>query len=433
MGICCSAITKREIIIDTIVNTNHVSAYGSEVSAEVNAKQSSNELIECLARECAVSPDTASQALQHNDNISDAIVHVLDNHHHNHHNLLPPLAALAIQHGNSISLCSRQTAIALINHRVCGDFGTADHLLHEMFATAKHSTLSPVKPPYTTTRVPSEAFECAVCYGQIAPQEGTRLANCSHQFCTSCLSEHIKNSVCAPESILNVRCVDADCTQLITEREVRLLCPHETLEVGILAAIDDLVATDHCLRRCPTVGCNYVFHFCPVRMQSACTVCPDCHQKSIKPTVEQLVVEERALQKIMNQYNVRMCARCGTGLEKLSGCNKMKCRCGYRFCYVCGIENAQCGHTPSSHGFINNLTGSAEFRNLRDTISPDAQVNAKAFEHTGRPRCKKNHHLQLNKKGWGSKKCNRCRKHTNAYYSCAAKCQFRVCAECYHK
>lgn len=60
---------------------------------------------------------------------------------------------------------------------------------------------------------------------------------------------------------------------------------------------------------------------------------------------------------------------CGNGVVKSSGCNKMKCRCGYRFCYVCGIENALCGHTPASHGYIDNITGRGDFSHLRDKTS----------------------------------------------------------------
>jgi hypothetical protein len=143
----------------------------------------------------------------------------------------------------------------------------------------------------------------------------------------------------------------------------------------------------------------------------------------------QVVTEACILQKLMSKYHVRRCARCGTGVQKSSGCNKLKCRCGYRFCYVCGSENAQCGHTPSSHGFINNLTGGAEFWNLRDKISPDAPKNASKYN--GRPRCKQNHHLALNTKSNGSKHCALCHKSSETYYSCIAGCQFHVCADCY--
>jgi len=62
---------------------------------------------------------------------------------------------------------------------------------------------------------------------------------------------------------------------------------------------------------------------------------------------------------------VKRCRRCGNGVELREGCLKMKCLCGYRFCYKCGSENAQCGCTPSHHGFTDNRTGGADFNGLR--------------------------------------------------------------------
>jgi len=72
----------------------------------------------------------------------------------------------------------------------------------------------------------------------------------------------------------------------------------------------------------------------------------------------------------MIELNIRTCRRCGSGVQKADGgCLKMKCRCGYRFCFQCGSENAQCDCTPSHHGFTDNLTGRGDFHGLRETTS----------------------------------------------------------------
>ena len=81
---------------------------------------------------------------------------------------------------------------------------------------------------------------------------------------------------------------------------------------------------------------------------------------------------EQQFLEYIKKSNIRVCNRCKNAVVKSSGCNKMKCRCGYRFCFVCGSENAQCGHTPSSHGFIDNANGGrGDFSNLRASKSPD--------------------------------------------------------------
>lgn len=74
--------------------------------------------------------------------------------------------------------------------------------------------------------------------------------------------------------------------------------------------------------------------------------------------------------KIEDDLNFRKCRRCGIYIEKKDGCDKMKCRCGYRFCFICGSENAQCNCTPASHGFWDNDTNRGDFQNLREKVSP---------------------------------------------------------------
>jgi hypothetical protein len=61
--------------------------------------------------------------------------------------------------------------------------------------------------------------------------------------------------------------------------------------------------------------------------------------------------------KLLTKLEIRICRRCHNGVQKSSGCDKVMCRCGYKFCYHCGVEGAKCQCTPSSHVFINNVDG----------------------------------------------------------------------------
>jgi hypothetical protein len=74
---------------------------------------------------------------------------------------------------------------------------------------------------------------------------------------------------------------------------------------------------------------------------------------------------EQASADYMSRSKVRVCARCGNGVLKSGGCDKMKCRCGYRFCYQCGTEEAACHCTPAEHGFVDNVTGGTDFKNIK--------------------------------------------------------------------
>ncbi|KAK0735224.1 hypothetical protein B0T26DRAFT_632984 [Lasiosphaeria miniovina] len=38
------------------------------------------------------------------------------------------------------------------------------------------------------------------------------------------------------------------------------------------------------------------------------------------------------------------CPRCGMIVERIDGCNRMRCTCRHVFCYVCGSTWRECGH-----------------------------------------------------------------------------------------
>jgi len=65
-----------------------------------------------------------------------------------------------------------------------------------------------------------------------------------------------------------------------------------------------------------------------------------------------------------NSKSIKRCRRCGNGIELASGCLKVKCICGYRFCYNCESENAQCNCTSRHHGYVDNKTGRGDFTGL---------------------------------------------------------------------
>jgi hypothetical protein len=53
--------------------------------------------------------------------------------------------------------------------------------------------------------------------------------------------------------------------------------------------------------------------------------------------------------------DAKQCPRCSAWIEKDPGsCDKMQCRCGHRFCFRCGADNARCSCTPAFHAFWDN-------------------------------------------------------------------------------
>ncbi|KFH13993.1 hypothetical protein TGMAS_226050 [Toxoplasma gondii MAS] len=62
---------------------------------------------------------------------------------------------------------------------------------------------------------------------------------------------------------------------------------------------------------------------------------------------------DAAFEEYKKTENLRDCRQCGATVHLESGCHRMRCRCGYKFCYVCGTPNATCGCVEvQGHGFL---------------------------------------------------------------------------------
>ena len=237
---------------------------------------------------------------------------------------------------------------------------------------------------YNTTPV-----DCAICMDDANVGEALILGGCAHSFCLECLRGHVTSCMAQGNSLISC---PSSCGADVTQAELREIVGMENFAKIDRRALEQAVSIDPSLHHCPTPDCvNIVCWSGPDDGLPICD-CGVCHKKSclvcghspyhIGNTCEQHRMantsmtdvereeNERAFQEYVRSSNIRTCGRCGNAVVKSSGCNKMKCRCGYRFCFECGVENALCEHTPSSHGFIDNASGGSDFSNLRAEKSP---------------------------------------------------------------
>jgi hypothetical protein len=245
-----------------------------------------------------------------------------------------------------------------------------------------------VLPPHVKRN--QNPVECIVCMDDVAKGEALILSQCDHVFCVHCLKRHVEE--CGAQGKTLITC-PSQCDAEITQSELRDIVGVEIFEKIDRKALESAVAIDPTLHHCPTPDCMNIVCWsgsedgipmcdCRICHQKSCLICGQspyhtsltCGQFRASNTSmsnEEKERNEQQFQEYMRTSNIRVCARCQNAVVKSSGCNKMKCRCGYRFCFVCGSENAQCGHTPSSHGFIDNANGGrGDFSDLRSTKSP---------------------------------------------------------------
>ena len=238
----------------------------------------------------------------------------------------------------------------------------------------------------------SHLIKCPICEDgfSVGSSEVVYLESCEHVFCRNCIKRYIDarveqgetTHILCPYAKMNKAAGGCGNMKGLTQNELRNIIGGESYAALDRRALERVVAIDPSLHLCTTSDCPYVVSWsgpedgvprvdCPVCCTSRCLVCgvSPYHTGRICAPVS----DQNDMDFINSPYassNIKRCRRCGVGIIKDLGCHKVMCRCGYRFCWECGSENAQCQCTPANHGFIDNVTGRAVFSNLRDVQSP---------------------------------------------------------------
>ena len=56
---------------------------------------------------------------------------------------------------------------------------------------------------------------------------------------------------------------------------------------------------------------------------------------------------DREYAQVVQQLQYKQCPVCGVGVEKISGCDWVKCLRGHGFCYRCGVATCDCSSTQA--------------------------------------------------------------------------------------
>ena len=146
---------------------------------------------------------------------------------------------------------------------------------------------------------------------------------------------------------------------------------------------------------CPTAGCNYMcsydkneFHLnCPMCKKSYCLQCKTewhndmtCqeYQRSKNKDANDVKFEE-----YIKGSKLKQCPKCKRWVEKVSGCDHIKCSCGTPFCYRCGnIKESDFDHGCKYCG--NNIFGNnGLFGNVVYPIRNYMNPNPHGFNNPG--------------------------------------------------
>ncbi|KAI1190650.1 hypothetical protein F5B17DRAFT_49576 [Nemania serpens] len=206
---------------------------------------------------------------------------------------------------------------------------------------------------------------CSICF---TPADNPVVIGCGHTYCADCFVGLCKNST--TQADMNIVCTGAEdkCKKAIPLREIQAHTDPSTFEQLLESSFSTYIARrPDQFHYCPTPDCGYIYrpasasassllwHMCPKCLQGICRSCHANHDG-------QRCDEHRASQafeayKHENRSNVKDCPKCHTTVEKIDGCNHIRCGgCKIHLCWVClqtFDESAECYvHMAEAHGGI---------------------------------------------------------------------------------
>nr|XP_046271526.1 E3 ubiquitin-protein ligase RNF216 [Scatophagus argus] len=193
-----------------------------------------------------------------------------------------------------------------------------------------------------------QLIECGCCYGEFAFEKMTQCSD-GHLFCKECLVKYAQEAVFGSGKS-ELSCMEGGCLCSYPVCELEKVLPENVLckyyerqaeEAVAATCADELVRCPFCnfpalldkdmsLFSCPNPRCR----------KESCRKCHVQWKQHVGKTCEQVLERDEIRMRVlfeerMTAARVRKCVKCGTGLVKSEGCNRMSCRCGSFMCYLC--------------------------------------------------------------------------------------------------
>ncbi|KAM0902993.1 hypothetical protein ACQ4PT_018942 [Festuca glaucescens] len=200
-----------------------------------------------------------------------------------------------------------------------------------------------------------EHLYCAICMEMVPGTLKFTVGPCGHAFCSSCVAQYVAAKL--GENLARVECPDTGCGGvgavdpdscrgiispdlldkwglLLCESALgakKVYCPYKECSAPLLAD-DQAGAAAIAEAECP--HCHRLF----------CARCAAPWHADIGCREFQLLGqdergrEDLLLRQLAGRQRWQRCPKCQMYVEKSEGCNYIKCRCGYSFCYRCASK-----------------------------------------------------------------------------------------------
>lgn len=178
--------------------------------------------------------------------------------------------------------------------------------------------------------------------------------NCEHILHEECLKQYLKTEISESKSPLT--CCDPQCRKQLSEKDIKFLLSLKDYESYHNYTLQQALSKQKDISWCPTPNCNYAFVFditidgkdfkCIKCKKEYCLNCKsDAHKnqscEEFKQNRDPNLLDQ-AFEEFVRGSKYKQCPKCTMWVEKTTGCNHMKCRCGTEFCYICGGFYKRC-------------------------------------------------------------------------------------------
>ncbi|KAF8388678.1 hypothetical protein HHK36_025358 [Tetracentron sinense] len=196
----------------------------------------------------------------------------------------------------------------------------------------------------------SQSF-CEICLeGKPTEDMFRNTITCSHSFCVDCISKYVAAKI--QENINMVKCPDFHCKGLLEPDRCRSILPEEVFDRWDKALCESLILASQRFY-CPFKDCSAILvdeggelvtaSECPYCRRLFCAQCNVSWHAGIGcDEFQRLHEDDRKIEDLMvielaKEKKWMRCPKCEFYVEKRDGCVHISCRCGFQFCYGCGL------------------------------------------------------------------------------------------------
>ncbi|XP_044454206.1 E3 ubiquitin-protein ligase RNF144A-like [Triticum aestivum] len=205
-----------------------------------------------------------------------------------------------------------------------------------------------------------ELFDCAICMETVPGALKFIINSCGHAFCSSCVAQYVAAKL--DDNVCPIECPQPGCQDGTIEPErCHSIIPTDLLDKWGLLLCELAIGAKRMY--CPYPECSALLLADDEAGAAAIAEaeCPHCHRlfcaRCAVPwhvgfgclEFQKLGQDERGredllLRRLVGREGWQRCPECQMFVEKSEGCNYIKCRCGYSFCYRCASELSAQNH-----------------------------------------------------------------------------------------